>query len=119
MDGKFTPCMYKLLVLVNYSSALFGFIKLLYVHIIIGFIKLTRALYIEHISCALQCRCLSIYGRLVRNASSLLTTFTYIILLYQVVRMSREHIVGSVHRRGQQNAVFATLVGLAKQFEAY
>ena len=45
------------------------------------------------------------------------TTFTYI--LCQVVRISREHMVGSVHRRGQQNAVFATLVGLAKQFEAY
>ena len=30
--------------------------------------------------------------------------------------MSREHIAGSVHR---QNAVFATLVGLAKRFEAY
>ena len=30
---------------------------------------------------------------------TLLTTFTYI--LCQVVRMSREHIVGSVHRRGQ------------------
>ena len=42
-------------------------------------------------------------------------------LLCQVVRMSREHIiiVGSVHRRGQQNAVFGTLVGLAKRFEAY
>ena len=30
------------------------------------------------------------------------TTFTYI--LCQVVRMSRKHMVGSVHRRGQQNA---------------
>ena len=51
------------------------------------------------------------------DASSLLTTFTDI--LCQVVRMSREHMVGRVHRRGQQNAVFATLVGLAKRFEAY
>ena len=52
---------------------------------------------------------------------SLLTTFTDILcqILCQVVRMSREHIVGSVHRRGQQNAVFATLVGLTKRFEAY
>ena len=33
--------------------------------------------------------------------------------------MSRKHIVGSVHRRGQQNEVFATLVGLTKRFEAY
>ena len=32
--------------------------------------------------------------------------------------MSREHIVGSVHRRGQQKAAFATLVGLAQRFEA-
>ena len=52
------------------------------------------------------------------DVSSLLTTFTDVILC-QVVRMSREHIVGSVHRRGQQNAVFATPVGLAKRFEAY
>ena len=69
---------------------------------------------------ALQRRCQSIYVSVVReldDASSLLTTFTYI--LCQVVRMSREHIVGSVHRRGQQNAVFAMLVGLAKQFEAH
>ena len=44
------------------------------------------------------------------------TTFTY--LLCKVVRMSRKHMVGSVHRRGQQNAVFAMLVDLAKQFEA-
>ena len=51
------------------------------------------------------------------DASSLLTTFTYI--WCQVVRMSREHIVGSVHRHGQQNAAFATLVGLAQRFEAY
>ena len=51
------------------------------------------------------------------DVSTLSTTFTYI--LCQVVRISREHMVGSVHRRGQQNAVFATLVGLAKQFEAY
>ena len=51
------------------------------------------------------------------DASTPLTTFSYI--LCQVVRMSREHMVGSVHRRGQQNAVFATLVGLTKQFEAY
>ena len=51
------------------------------------------------------------------DASSLLTTFTDI--LCQVVRMSREHIVGSVHRCDQQNAVFAMLVGLAKRFEAY
>ena len=29
--------------------------------------------------------------------------------------MSREYIVGSVHRRGQQNTVFATLVGLTKR----
>ena len=49
--------------------------------------------------------------------AALLTTFTYI--WCQVVRMSREHIVGSVHRRGQQNAAFATLVGLTKRFEAY
>ena len=35
------------------------------------------------------------------------------------MRLFRKHIlVGSVHRRGQQNAVFATLVGLAKRFEA-
>ena len=34
------------------------------------------------------------------DVSNLLTTFTYI--LCQVVRMSREHIVGSVHRRGQK-----------------
>ena len=47
----------------------------------------------------------------------LLPTFTYI-LLCQVVRMSRKHMVGSVNRRGQQNAVFATLVDLAKRFEA-
>ena len=45
----------------------------------------------------------------------LLPTFTY--RLCQVVRMSRKHMVGSVHRRGQQNAVFATLVDLAKRFE--
>ena len=51
------------------------------------------------------------------DASSLLTTFTDI--LCQVVCMSREHIVGSVHRCGQQTAVFAMLVGLAKRFEAY
>ena len=51
------------------------------------------------------------------DASNLLTTFTDI--MSQVVRMSREHIVGSVHSRGQQNAAFATFVGLAKQFEAY
>ena len=37
--------------------------------------------------------------RELNDASSLLTTFTYI--LCQVVCMSREHIVGSVHRRGQ------------------
>ena len=47
---------------------------------------------------------------------SLLTTFTYI--LCQVVRMSRKHVVGSVDRRGQQNEVFATFMGLAKRFEA-
>ena len=39
--------------------------------------------------------------------------------LHNMVRMSREHTVGSVHRRGQQNAAFATLVGLTKRFEAY
>ena len=32
--------------------------------------------------------------------------------------MSRKHMVGSVDRRGQQNAVFATLMDLAKRFEA-
>ena len=47
---------------------------------------------------------------------SLLTTFTY--TLCQVVRMSRKHMVGSVDRRGQQNEVFATLMDLAKRFEA-
>ena len=47
------------------------------------------------------------------DTSSLLTTFTYI--LCQVAHMSREHIVGCVHRHGQQNAVFAMLMGLAKQ----
>ena len=36
------------------------------------------------------------------DASSLFTTFTHI--WCQVVRMSREYIVGSVHRCGQQNA---------------
>ena len=46
----------------------------------------------------------------------LLPTFTYI--LCQVVRMSRKYMVGSVYRRGQQNAVFATLIDLAKRFEA-
>ena len=51
------------------------------------------------------------------DASNLLTTFTDI--LCQIVCMSREHIVGSVHRRGQQSAVFATLVGLVKRFEVY
>ena len=45
------------------------------------------------------------------------TTFTYIILC-QVVHMSRKHMVGSVHRRGQQNVVFAMLVDLAKRSEA-
>ena len=30
-----------------------------------------------------------------------------------------EHIVGSVHKRGQQNAAFAMLVGLAQRFEAH
>ena len=53
------------------------------------------------------------------DASSLLTTFTDILCQVVLVRMSREHIVGSVHRCGQLNAVFATLVGLAKRFEAY
>ena len=43
----------------------------------------------------------------------------YLHILCQVVHMCRKHIVGSVHRRGQQNKVFAMLVGLAKQFEAY
>ena len=72
-------------------------------------------LYRAHTPRALQRRCQSI--SMVRELeSSLLTTFTDI--LCQVVRMSREHIVGSVRRRGQQNAAFATLVGLAKQFEA-
>ena len=53
------------------------------------------------------------------DASSLLTTFTYI--LCQVVRMSREHIVQWAVSIGvaKQNAVFTTLVGLAKRFEAY
>ena len=32
--------------------------------------------------------------------------------------MSRKHMVGSVDRRGQQNEVFATLMDLAKRFEA-
>ena len=47
-------------------------------------------------------------------ALSLLPTSTY-----QVMRMSRKHKVGSVHRRGQQKAVFATIVDLAKGFEVY
>ena len=51
------------------------------------------------------------------DVSSLLTTFTYI--WCQVVRMNREHIVGSVYRHGQQNTAFATLVDLAKRFEAH
>ena len=77
-------------------------------------------LYRVHTPRALQRRCQSIsVVRELDDASSLLMTFTYIPVLCQVVRMSREHIVGSVHRRDQQNAVFATLVGLAKQFEAY
>ena len=33
--------------------------------------------------------------------------------------MSRKHMVGSVHRRGQQNAVFAMLVDLAKRFQFF
>ena len=44
----------------------------------------------------------------------LLTTFTYI--LCQVVRMSTP-LVDSVDRHGQQNAVFATIMDLAKRFE--
>ena len=40
-----------------------------------------------------------------------------------VVHMSREHMacseVGAVNRHGQQNALFVTFVGHAKQFEAY
>ena len=32
--------------------------------------------------------------------------------------MSRKHMVGSVDRRGQQNAVFATFMDLIKRFEA-
>ena len=31
--------------------------------------------------------------------------------------MSRKHMVGSIDRRGQQNAVFAMLMDLAKRFE--
>ena len=48
------------------------------------------------------------------QASSLLPTSTY-----QVMRISRKHKVGSVHRRGQQKAVFATIVDLAKGFEVH
>ena len=33
--------------------------------------------------------------------------------------MNRKHKVGSVHRCGQQNEVFAMLMGLAKRFEAH
>ena len=44
------------------------------------------------------------------------TIFTHI--LCQVVRMGRKHMVGSIDRRGQQNAVYATLMDLANRFEA-
>ena len=48
---------------------------------------------------------------------SLLMTFTYI--LYQDVRMSRKHnMVGSIDRRGQENEIFAMLMGLTKRFKA-
>ena len=63
----------------------------------------------------LQCRCERARAPCYAT-TSLLTTFTYI--LCQVVYMSRQHMMGSVDRRGQQNAVFATLMGIAKQFEA-
>ena len=40
-------------------------------------------------------------------------------LYLHIVPVSREHMVGSVDRHGQQNAIFAMLVDLAKQFEVF
>ena len=56
---------------------------------------------------------------MVRELAACLTTFTYI--LCQVLHMSIVHIVQWAVSIGvaKQNAVFATLVGLAKRFEAY
>ena len=67
-----------------------------------------ESLYFMHIPCSINVRVL--------HTSRLLTN---LYLHCRVVRMSRKHIVGSIHRCDELNEEFATLVGLAKRFEAY